>query len=429
MSWIPIKNIAALDKVKQYLEALGVEHVGDLPEGSERDPGDVQLYVGNIEILAPELPIHDESGDRLSRGTYILYERSVCLPTCLPCPMDVDYNQDGFPILPSSRAPSPIANRFGIDAIAPAADGSAKDQVLSLDTNASTGSTPAIKKAPAIDKVLDAAASAASSLVEAPDLAPSSTPVSKSASKALSDAATEAKSAASAIADTVRKQVAARADVMKQPIPRKSKGAATTPVAKNKNKRPVEPSFFLANAGPRPYASSSSATRRILPEDWEIVGRRLLIPIYAENQFIYTLRVPMGAVADYMRLSDAVTEGGIQGGVGDVPVGYAEFADIVNRADFGKHLAALDVFSGRMDPVPADRRIDRTFWVRQLLDIRGDAAAHREMDNLEGKPREMTDNDIMLKEVTELEAVQGRLANARKQRAFEAARARKKLNM
>uniref|UniRef100_D8PZJ5 Expressed protein n=3 Tax=Schizophyllum commune (strain H4-8 / FGSC 9210) TaxID=578458 RepID=D8PZJ5_SCHCM len=443
MSWIPIKNVATLEKVKQYLEALGVDKAGDLPAGSEPDPGDIQLYVGNLELtIEPRVPdgeIHDESGNGLSWDPLKRDGQSVCQTNSISSSSLYIHTMDTstLPPLPNSPSPSPNVNRVGTRShtkakTAPAIkNGNKADSVQPMDVD--PPSSEAAPPAPApktMSSVLDAAGSAASTLID------SEPPVDTAAALRAKEAA-RAKYNAGIIADRIRQQEAARSDVMKQPIPRvnaaadagadktapPSAAAETTPA-----KRASEDDGFLLGRA-KPRGPAQFAHRRIVPMTWEIRGRRLVIPIYARNdpeEYLFSYRIPLTILVEYMRFSDGITATGIRHDVVEVPSGYAEFVEILQRADFGKHMCPIDLATGKVRPIPDEQRIDRTFWVRQILDISSGAAAHRYMDEVEGKVPEPTNEELLLREVTAIEAMQGRLSNARRQQAFEANRAKRR---
>ncbi|TRM55597.1 hypothetical protein BD626DRAFT_523924 [Schizophyllum amplum] len=92
----------------------------------------------------------------------------------------------------------------------------------------------------------------------------------------------------------------------------------------------------------------------------------------------------------------------------------------------GKPLASLEHESGTMVRAYLAQRIDEhVVWVRQLMDAYSESAAHKIMDELEGKQRVLTAGKHLLREIEEMEALQGRLANARRASATQVADLRK----
>lgn len=235
--------------------------------------------------------------------------------------------------------------------------------------------------------------------------------------------------AAQEIAKNAKQQEKARAGVMTIRIPRLSTADPAKSGAANvtkSNKRPAFGEPILLSSARHQAAQAAPAYIRILPRGWALEGTRLTVPIYGQNKnFIYAVCIDMRTIAEYMRFSDAITVGGIHNGVGEVPVGYGEFTELLRRAKLGKRLCPINLETGEVIPIPDNERIERTFWVRQLANIRSESAAHKMMDELEGKRRELTDEERLLREASELEALQGRLANARRAKAIAAARLKK----
>ncbi|TRM66527.1 hypothetical protein BD626DRAFT_159771 [Schizophyllum amplum] len=96
------------------------------------------------------------------------------------------------------------------------------------------------------------------------------------------------------------------------------------------------------------------------------------------------------------------------------------------RENNGKTLVLLEPESERMGRVPLAQRIDEhIIWVRQLMDTYSESAAQEIMDELEGKQCELTAGKYLLREIEGIQALQGRLANARLASATQVAGLRK----
>lgn len=66
-TWVPYASVAHLDALKAYLEAQGIETIGDLPQGTGVLPDDPQIFGGSlslglIEVLEGEFPIKRSEG-------------------------------------------------------------------------------------------------------------------------------------------------------------------------------------------------------------------------------------------------------------------------------------------------------------------------------------------------------------------------------
>ncbi|KAI5824026.1 hypothetical protein K523DRAFT_324875, partial [Schizophyllum commune Tattone D] len=165
--------------------------------------------------------------------------------------------------------------------------------------------------------------------------------------------------------------------------------------------------------------------RRVLPEEWSILGSRLIIPVYQDRSPPdaprYTYRVAFRTIGEYCTYSDRISDG--QGA--EYPIGYETFERLIRDAKIGKTLAYVDLDRGLVRRVPKDERIPRTFWVSELEGIRDEGEAKRRMDDLEGRQRELTQQELLVQEATRSEAVLGRVNIARRQTAIEASKAQR----
>ncbi|KAL1699339.1 hypothetical protein EV121DRAFT_273825 [Schizophyllum commune] len=183
-----------------------------------------------------------------------------------------------------------------------------------------------------------------------------------------------------------------------------------------------EPAFTLTNA-PLPIAikrGRASQATRVVPADWYINGRRLIIP---GRDFNY--RVTFTALAEYMRCSDILAEGKE---IAEFPVGYAQMASLISEANFGKTLTMVDWERGTAVAPTPDQRIPRTFWVRQLEGVTDEGIASRRMDDLEGKEKSKNTDEMLDEDILRREARLGRIYNVRRQENFEANKKRRRVD-
>ena len=49
-TWVSYPEIAGLEPIKSYLEAMGVENISALKHGTATPPNDPQVFVGSLEV-------------------------------------------------------------------------------------------------------------------------------------------------------------------------------------------------------------------------------------------------------------------------------------------------------------------------------------------------------------------------------------------
>ncbi|KAL1657535.1 hypothetical protein GGF50DRAFT_68769 [Schizophyllum commune] len=391
MSWVPVSRIANLDKVAQYLEALGVNDIESIPDGKEQDPDDPQLYVGNIEVQLScgrvEKAAHAESATEPA----VLAESAISNvsealkaqgpPHSLSSPLSVS-------LIPSLllMSDTDLIDYTSDDNTNPApsksGDGPKENKVTPMD----------------VDKTTELPAPSSEKQAEGPGAHVTS--YTESTRKHL---------ATDALKLVPAKQ---KPDPLKARIPRVP--------------RP-DPSADHWQDGliPLPNAPVHVMRRRVLPEEWSILGSRLIIPVYKDRSPSdaprYTYRVAFRTIGEYCTYSDRISDG--QGA--EYPIGYETFERLIRDAKIGKTLAYVDLDRGLVRRVPKDERIPRTFWVSELEGIRDEGEAKRRMDDLEGRQRELTQQELLVQEATRSEAVLGRVNIARRQTAIEASKAQR----